>query len=77
MKKYYKLSKIRNSKGDKVEYLQIWEGEAKGRGSMLLQVGTAEKLNNILVNMKFYLEMTKKYPKLVTKLLEEMKRKKD
>lgn len=68
MKHYYKTSKLKNSKGEKVEYLQIWEGEAKGKGSLIKVVGNAKKLLKILVRAEELETMTKEYPKLMTKL---------
>ena len=70
MRHYYKISKIRNSKGIKVEYLQVWKGEAKGKGSLIQQIGTADKLLKKLVRANQFELMTKKYPQIVTKFLE-------
>jgi hypothetical protein len=70
MKTYYKLPSIKNSKGEKIDYLQIWEGEAKGSGVMIRHIGKPEKLLKILVRADEYDKLTKNYPEILTKLAE-------
>jgi hypothetical protein len=74
---YYKLSKVKNSKGKTVEYLQIWEGEAKGQGKLIRTVGRAEKLLTLLVSADRFEGMTKEYPEIMTKLTGEAKTEND
>jgi hypothetical protein len=77
MRTYYKLSKVRNSNGEQVEYLQIWEGEAKGQGKLIRTVGRAEKLLTLLVRADRFEKLTKDYPEILTKLTGDAEPKND
>jgi len=68
---------LKKSKVNGKEYYQLWKGTSTANMKYYRNIGTLNKLVKLLNNSDRLLDLTKKYPKLLTKLKEQENNQKD